>query len=227
MPSNAMKKYLPLILVGAGVLLVVIVGFFIFKASKGSGAGVVEEENIPELPESQWPAVTLTPTDDAKAPNSLGRFLDFTVQKINVPGAKSMDYLLVYNTSDGGQQGVPGTVQLTGGDVERKLLLGSESSGKYRYDDGVERGTMTITFRDSGGKSMGKLATDFHLQSETTTLTSVDGKFTYELDKAAKGVFFVTMKTFLQPEASMTAVWQNGYGVFASDGKPHTGKVGQ
>lgn len=103
--------------------------------------------------------------------------------------------------------------------------MGSESSGKYRYDEGVERGTLTITFRDSKGKSMGKLSTDFHLQTETTTLTSVDGKFTYELDKLAKGVFFVTMNTFLEPDSSMVVVWQNGYGVFASDGKSHAGKV--
>lgn len=219
-----LKKYLPLILVGIGVLVVVIVGILIFKSSKGSGT-TQEEVNIPELPQSQWPAVTLTPTDDAKAPNSMGRFLDMRISKINVPGAASMDYLLVYNTSDGGQQGVPGTVQLTGADIERKLLLGSESSGKYRYDDGVERGTLTITFRDSKGKSVGKLSTDFHLQSETTTLTSVDGKFTYELDKLAKGVFYVTMTTFIDPDSSAAVVWQNGYGVFASDDKSHSGTV--
>jgi hypothetical protein len=138
-----------------------------------------------------------------------------------------MDYLLVYNTSDGGQQGVPGSVKLTGAEVERKLLMGSESSGKFRYDAGVERGTMTITFRDEDGKSVGKLSTDFHLQSGVTELTSIDGIFTYTLDKLAKGVFFVTMKTFLEPQAADYVVWQNGYGVFASDGKPHTGQVSQ
>jgi hypothetical protein len=86
---------------------------------------------------------------------------------------------------------------------------------------------MTITFRDEDGKSVGKLSTDFHLQSGVTELTSIDGKFTYTLDKVAKSVFFVTMNTFLQPEASEYVVWQNGYGVFASDGKPHAGKVSE
>jgi hypothetical protein len=156
----------------------------------------------------------------------LGHFLDFKVQKINVPGAASMDYLLVYTTSDGGQQGAPGTVKLSNGDVERKLLLGSASSGKYRFDAGVTTGTMTITFRDAKGKSMGKLTTDFHLQFNETVLTSVDGKFTYTLDKLAKGVYFVTMPTFVQPDAASTpyVAWSNGYGVFSSDNKPHTGK---
>jgi hypothetical protein len=150
------------------------------------------------------------------------------VQKINVPGASTMDYLLVYSTTVGGQQGVPGTVQLTGGDVDKNLLLGSESSGKYRFDDGVTQGSITITFRNSSGKSMGKLSSDFHLQTGTLGLSSVDGKFTYNLDKLAKGVYFVTMPTFIQPaDSSSYVIWQNGYGVFASDGLPHTGQVVQ
>jgi hypothetical protein len=218
------KKYLPLILVGVGVLVVLIAGILIFKNSRKSD-DVEEEANIPELPQSQWPAVTLTPTEDPTVPNSLGHFLDMKVQKVNVPKAASMDYLLVYTTSDGGQQGVPGTVKLTGGDIEKKLLLGSASSGKYRFDAGVSTGSLTITFRDAKGKSMGKLTTDFNLQTNETELTSVDGKFTYTLDKAAKGVFFITMPTFIEPDKSLYVVWENGYGVFASDGKAHTGKV--
>ena len=134
-----------------------------------------------------------------------------------------MDYLLVYSTSSGGQQGVPGTVKLTGTDLEKMLLLGSESSGKFRFDAGVSTGTMTITFRDGKGKSVGRLTTEFHLQSDTTELSSVDGSFKYVLDKPAKGVFFVTMKTFMEPSVP-EVVCQNGYGIFASDGKPHTGK---
>ena len=221
-----MKKYLPLIIIGAGVLVVAVAGIIIWNMMKSSGStGTQQEANVPELPQNEWPIVTLTPTADPTVPNSLGHFLDFQVQKINVPGAASMDYLLVYTTSDGGQQGVPGTIKLTGGDVEKKLLLGSASSGKYRFDAGVSTGTMTITFRDGNGKSMGKLVADFHLQFGDTVLTSVDGKFTYTLTKAAKGVYFVTMPTFIQPDPSLYVVWQNGYGVFASDGKPHAGTV--
>ncbi|KKR62633.1 MAG: hypothetical protein UU02_C0043G0007, partial [Candidatus Woesebacteria bacterium GW2011_GWA1_40_43] len=155
-----------------------------------------------------------------------GHWLNFKVEKINVSGAASMDYLMVYSTSDGGQQGVPGTVKLTDTSIERMLLLGSESSGKFRYDAGVEQGTMTITFRDGNGKMIGKLTTDFHLQSGVTELTSVDGIFKYTLDKIAKNVYFVTMKTYKEPSVA-PVVWQNGYGVFASDGLAHTGELGQ
>jgi hypothetical protein len=69
---------------------------------------------------------------------------------------------------------------------------------------------------------IGKLSTDFHLQTGVTELTSIDGVFKYNLDKIAKNVYFVTMKTYLEPATAFT-FWQNGYGVFSSDGQPHSG----
>ena len=222
-----MKRFLPLILIAVGIIIVVVTVFVIKRSKTGNSNDNPEDMNVPELPQSQWPAVSLTPTDDSKVPNSLGHFLDFRVEKINVPNAKTMDYELVYSTTNGGQQGVPGTVQLTGADIERKLLMGSASSGKYRFDAGVDHGTMTIRFRDGNGKLLGKLSTDFHLQFGDTVLTSQDGKFKYTLDKAVNGVYFVTMQTFAQTNASESVIWQGGYGVFASDGLPHKGSVTQ
>lgn len=221
-----MKKNLPLILIGGGVLIIILAILVVAKSFKNSVATPTpkEKEVVLDLLQSEWPLVTLVPVTDAKIPNSLGHLLNLKVQKINVTGAVSMDYLMVYNTSDGGQQGVPGTIKLTGADIDKNLLLGSESSGKYRFDAGVSQGSMTLTFRDGSGKSLGKVMSDFHLQTGDTELTSIDGKFTYTLDKVAKGVYFVTMPTFLQPDSSTVVIWQNGYGVFASDGKPHSGK---
>ncbi len=223
-----MKKSLPLILIGSGIILILIIVFFVAKGMKSGNVPASQEEaNIPEIPASEWPVVSLIPTSNSKVAGSMGHWLDFKVQKINIAGAATMDYELIYTTGAGIQQGVPGTVKLDGTDVDRQLLLGSESSGKFRYDAGVEQGTMTLKFRDASGKMIGKLATDFHLQSEVTTLTSIDGKFTYELDRVAKGIFFVTMKTFADPAASIVVVSENGYSVFASDGKVHAGKLGQ
>lgn len=225
--QNKNKKLLPII-AGVLVLIAAIVGLLIRGSSKTAGNTSDNEDtaNAPVLSEAQWPAISLTPTSNPDVSGSMGHWLDFNVEKINITGAASMDYLLVYNTSDGGQQGVPGSVKLTGNSVEKKLLLGSESSGKYRYDAGVETGTMTITFRDSNGKSLGKLTSDFHLQSGVTELTSVDGTFKYTMDKIAKGVYFVTMKTYAEPTVS-SVIWQNTYGVFASDGKTHAGTVAE
>lgn len=220
-----MKKVLP-ILIGIAVLIVAIVAFLVLKGGKDKSTTTEETTKVRELTEAEWPAISLTPTDNPGVSGSLGHWLAFKVEKINITKATSMDYLLVYNTSDGGQQGVPGTVKLTGADVERKLLLGSESSGKFRYDAGVETGTMTITFRDSNGKSVGKLATDFHLQTGVSELSSMDGTFKYTLDKVAKGVYFITMKTYLEPTVP-SVIWQNGYGVFSSDGKAHAGVISE
>lgn len=218
-----MKKALPII-AGILVLAVVVVGFIIKSKNKTPDTSGDDISNVPTLSESDWPAISLTPTDKPGVSGSDGHWLNFKVEKINIKNAASMDYLLVYSTSDGGQQGVPGRVELTGDSIEKSLLLGSESSGKYRYDSGVEQGTMTITFRDKNGKMLGKLTTDFHLQSGVTELTSVDGIFKYTLDKVAKGVYFITMKTYKEPSVA-SVVWQDGYGVFASDGRSYSGKV--
>ncbi len=169
-----MKKFLPLILVGVGVLVVVIGGITIAKMMKGGGSDTIEEEaSVPEIPQDQRPTVSLTPSSD-------GHWLTFRVQNIKVAGAASMDYELLYTTGMGIQQGVPGTVKLEGGDVEKNLLLGSESSGKFRYDEGVKEGTITVRFRNAKGKLIGKLSTTFTLASPK------------------KGVFEVTMDTFTE-----------------------------
>lgn len=222
-----MKKNLPLMLIGGGVLVVLIAVFVVFKSFKNATSDTASPspEVVAELPQSQWPVILLIPTEDVAIKGSLGHLLDMKVQKINVPGAATMDYLLVYSTNNGGQQGVPGTIDLKGGEVDKNLLLGSESSGKYRFDAGVSQGTVTLTFRNAEGKSLGKVESTFHLQQDETTLTSADGKFTYTLDKQTKGVWFTTLPTLIQPDSNPNMVtWANGYGVFSSDGKPHSGK---
>lgn len=217
------KKLIPII-AGVLIVLVVIVGFVIKNNKSKNGSEDEEDSNVRVLSESEWPAISLTPTNKPGVSGSEGHWLAFKVEKINIEGAASMDYLLVYNTTDGGQQGVPGTAKITGDSIEKQLLLGSESSGKFRYDSDVETGSITLTFRNEDGKMIGKLSSDFHLQSGVTELTSSDGVFKFTLDKAAKGVYFVTMKTYVEP-ATPTVVWENGYGVFASDGESHAGTV--
>lgn len=180
-----MRKFLPLILLGVGVL-VVLGAWMIISKSKSQSGGTGEDANVPEIPQSEWPVVSLTPTSNPAVKGSEGHWLDFKVERINIPGAATMDYELIYSTSNGGQQGVPGTVKLTGADIERKLLLGSESSGKFRYDEGVTGGTMTLRFRDASGKLIGKLST----------------KFTYS--SPSKGVFQVTMNTFADGTKTFT-----------------------
>lgn len=198
----------------AGVLVVILAVVVV----RGRGnSNQMAEDDTPVLPVGQRPFAELIPTEE-------GHYLDMKVSNINVPNAASMDYELFYGTATGITQGVPGKVKLEGKDsVDRPLLLGSESSGKFRYDEGVETGTLTLRFRDGNGKLIGKVTGQWHLQSGTDELTSLDGKFTYKLDQSSDA-FFVTMPTFGLPDNSKTAV-DGPYGVFTSSADALSGKV--
>ncbi len=211
-----MKKYLPYIaIVVAGIVLVG--GFLIIKKITQPVATDNSQQDdavVPDLPQNEWPVAALVPTSD-------GYYLTLNVDRIKVPNATSMDYELLYKANNNGTQttqGVPGTIQLNGATSEtRKLLLGSESNGKFRYDKGVETGTLTLRFRDGTGKLLGKVKTDWHLQTGTTNLSSVDGSFKYTLTKSATGVWFLTMQPFGTPDPSKVVVFKDGWAVYSSD----------
>lgn len=206
-----MKKFLPLILAGAGVI-VLVAGFFLVKGKSKPQEVVQQEESttVKEVALNDRPITSLTPTSD-------GHFLNLKIEKIKVPDATTMDYEFIYQLPDGRAQGSPGTVTLTGQDkFERKLLLGSESSGKFRYDVGVKQGTLTLRFRNSGGKLLAKFATDFALLSASKELTLPDGSFKVTLSKLPQNAFFVLMQTFGVPDSPPKEVVSGPYGIFSS-----------
>ena len=206
-----MKKYLPLILFVLGVFVLVLVFIFV---KKGKEPATSETDIVAEVALSDRPFASLTPSLD-------GHYLNLKIEKITLPKVASLDYELLYTLPDGRTQGVPGTVDLKGTtEIERKLLLGSESSGKFRYDEGVEEGSLTVRLRDSKGKLMAKFSTKFHFQSTDLELTSIDGNFTYTLEDKPKGMFFVTMETFGFNKAGSQTVTSGPYGIFASDDLP-------
>lgn len=211
-----MKKFLPLalLLIGLGVLTAAAY----FLIIKPSGSETVEEETAPEVVLSERPVASLTPSTD-------GHWLELNITKIKIP-AESLDYELLYNLPDGRQQGVPGSVKLAGlAAIERDLLLGSESSGKFRYDEGVETGTLTLRFRNGSGKLVAKFVSNFHLQSNTSLLTSADGKFSYTLAKSSGKEFLVTMQTFGYPNEAPGTISSGPYGVFKAVAKVKTAKA--
>lgn len=209
-----MKSKLPIIILILGVVLV---GAIFMLRGRG-GNTMNEEEDAPELPVSQRPYTQLVPTED-------GHYLTLIVSNINVPGAASMDYELYYDTAEGITQGVPGKVTLSSQEsVERELLLGSESSGKFRYDEGVDDGTLTLRFRDEDGKMIGKVAGQWAFMNDTDTLASLDGKFTYKLDESSDA-YFVVMPTFGLPSPAPADVEIGPYGVFSSTSDELSGTV--
>ncbi len=216
------KKYLPFIAIGVGILFFVVVVFVIRKINQPVADVNTIDETVADLPSDQKPTVALVPTPD-------GHYLILKVEQIDkVKNASSMDYELLWKADNAGNettQGTSSTVKLGGqSSYNNDLLLGSESNGKFRYDQGVENGTITLRFRNSDGKLLGKVVSDFHLQTETTNLSSVDGKLKYTLDKVAAGVWFVTMQSFGKPSSNVVT-FSDGYSVFASDGKPHAGSA--
>jgi hypothetical protein len=212
-----MKKYLPLILLFFGILILVMA--FIFVRGRKEKEEVVpsDEEVLLNLPLEERPFVTLIPTSD-------GHFLNMKIEKIDF-GAFSLDYELIYQVPGGVQQGVPGSVNLAGKkEFEAELLLGSESSGNFRYDEGVEEGTLTLRFRDEDGQLLTRFTTEFHLQTSTRSLSSLDKKFKYDLASASRG-YFVTMNTVGTPKDTSEVVVSAIYGVFSSDKQLLPGSV--
>jgi len=203
------KKYLPFILLGVGIIVLIVV-FIVIKKNKSNVPAEKEDTTI-TLSLNERPVASLTPSAD-------GHWLKLTLAKI-LSSAASMDYELLYQLPDGRTQGVPGTIKLTGQDkIERDLLMGSESSGKFRYDEGVKEGTLTVRFRNDAGKLITKLSTKFALLSKTKELKSIDEKFDYKLAFVNSKDFFVVMETFGLPssEGVPTDVIAGPFGVFTS-----------
>ncbi|OGM13547.1 hypothetical protein A3A76_03515 [Candidatus Woesebacteria bacterium RIFCSPLOWO2_01_FULL_39_23] len=212
-----MKKYLPFIILLVGVI--VLVGAFLFVKNKNKNVDIEEgEETIPEIALKDRPFVSLTPSED-------GHWLNLKIERIRV-SADSLDYELLYNLPDGRIQGVPGTIKLEGsGSIERKLLMGSESSGKFRYDEGVKDGSLSLKFRDEEGKLAAKFMTDFNLFSHTETLVSKDNKFSFNLSSVPKTGFFIVMQTFGLPKDYDGNVEAGPYGIFSSTDGTENGEV--
>lgn len=204
-----MKKLLPISLFLIGIIAIVGVYVFVVKGKKEQPEVPAGEESaLVEVPLGERPIVSLTPTSD-------GHFLNLKIEKIAIP-ASSLDYELLYSVPGGRTQGVPGTISLTGQrEIERKLLLGSESSGKFRYDEGVEKGSLTLRFRNSSGKLIAKFSSDFHLISATDTVSSIDENFSAKLNKKSNA-FFIVMETFGVPEVPPGIILSGPYGIFAS-----------
>jgi hypothetical protein len=136
-----------------------------------------------------------------------------------------LDYELVYQVPGGVQQGVPGSVTLGDrSEFEAELLLGSESSGKFRYDEGVEEGTLTLRFRNEDGQLLTRFITEFHLQTGTDLLTSSEGQFNYVLDSNSVD-YFITMNTVGIPGEYTGNISGGPFGVFTSSAKKLPGKI--
>lgn len=181
-----MKKTYIIILAIVGIILILGGGFFFWRSRRAKEPlptlepeGVLVETTLEERP-----YITLTPSSD-------GHWLTIDVARIQ--DAESLEYELLYNTGSGATQGSINSVKLKGEtSYSKKILLGSESSGHYKFDEGVTQGNLTVRLR--GGLGTRKFITDFHLQQGVDELTSIDNNFSVE-GTFPQNNFYVTMMT--------------------------------
>lgn len=204
-----MKKFLPIIILLIGFL--VLGGVFLFVRGRNtSDSGSDEEVALLDLPLAERPVVLLRPTSD-------GHYLKLRVSKIMIPGAVNLDYVLLYQTGEGVTQGVPGSTDIEGKDsFEIDLLLGSESSGKFRYDEGVKTGNISLDFRNKEGKLLSKFTSDFNLIKDSDIFESPDKVFTITLQEKYEG-YAVVMGSIGIPEIPPESVVSGPYIVLTSE----------
>ena len=140
---------------------------------------------VVEMPIADRPVITLTPRND-------GHMLYLKITKIPA-SISSMEYEVIYTAIDNSseiEKGLGDTVKDVTSTLERSLLLGTESctSGcKYKYDEGVTGGTITLNFINKDGQSS-TYESPFVIKSSAEL--KKDGKLTLTVDN-----FSVTPKT--------------------------------
>ena len=160
------KKY---IIIGAVIVLLLIagLGFWFFQPFSGkksiqpqSGSKTKKTIAVNTLPLEERPYVIFVPTSKIE-PKSLGHWVTFTVD--NIGKFSQVEYEFEYTTGTMIQGGL-GRIDFTKEHppVSKEIAFGSESKGKYKYDEGVYKGQFTFTF--SNGEDAA-LKTDFNLQN--------------------------------------------------------------
>jgi len=213
-----MRRYLPLILfvVGAFIFLG---AFILIRGRKSSFSPPSDKSSLIDVPVSKRPFVSLVPRPD-------GHYVDMRIEKLMIPEAKTLDYEFFYYTKESSQPlGVQGSKKIEGvNSVEEEFLFGSVSSGTPRFDEGVERGVLTLRFRNGEGDLISSFETEFNLLTGTSLLASVDNTFKYQHFKESKD-FFVVMNTIGYPGEDSYEIKEGPYGVFSSSDKVFPGKV--
>lgn len=181
-------------------------GYLVVKGKKQGPTPTPTPEVFVETTLEERPFVSLTPSSD-------GHWLTLAVSRIQ--DADSFEYELTYETDEGVTQGaVGGPFNLKGKTTyEKEILLGTESSGKFRYHEGVEQGTLMV--RLEGGPGPRKFVTEFYLKKGPAQLASVDNQFGLAA-KFSSSQFYLLMPTVGLPAEFDQEVASGPYGVFGS-----------
>jgi hypothetical protein len=167
--------------------------FFVFTSCYHNTK--VESELV--LSDDQKPYISLTPQAD-------GHRLNLKIS--NIPESiKEIEYDLIYTAKDENieiEKGVGGTAKIEGTSMDRELLLGTESctSGcKYKYDEGITGGTLSLSFITADGQSASYeapfvLLTSADIKSKGLSLETEN--FSIKASVSSKSDYFVLIKNF-------------------------------
>ncbi|KKT74076.1 MAG: hypothetical protein UW69_C0049G0009 [Microgenomates group bacterium GW2011_GWA2_44_7] len=184
-----MKHKLPLCVITTAILLA---GCSLpFGAKKNSPTPTPSSQGE-RLTLQQAPFTTLTVTANKESGVVTGHTFAMQLQNL-LTTPKTLEYLILYDLPDDRQQGIPGSIELTGSNsASRKDLFMGSCSKTCRYDQGVANGTVQLTYRDESGGAIGDIIGNWHLQTGNKLLTSVSSDFIFEMDAKPSG-WFITM----------------------------------
>lgn len=210
-----MKKKIILIILA---VLVLLSGFIYWllrpqfqnKPKKGfPEASQTSKKSIPvnTLPLEQRPYIVLEPKSTVE-PQSLGHWVTMTIDRVGE--FEKVEYEFEYTTGTMIQGGM-GRLDFSQErpPVAKEIAFGSASKGKYKYDEGINKGQFTFHF--SKGSEESALKTDFRLET-----------------KAVNGGIFRTADDKARLETGKTDLKDNDYLIVASTlGLPQTiqGKI--
>ncbi|HLC94188.1 MAG TPA: hypothetical protein VJH96_01315 [Patescibacteria group bacterium] len=139
------------ILIVGIIAVIIIVGFFVIKALSKQKPPPEETDTI--LPEAEVIPTISEDVDVTLTALSSKKEVMLTVGKIPA-GTASIEYELSYIAKGGLPKGVIGTIDITGTEIERKITLGTCSSGSCVYDQGVEQVKVLLKFNGDYGSRL-------------------------------------------------------------------------
>jgi hypothetical protein len=135
-----------MILGGVFLVLFILSGYWLLKGRKTTVNNKIEQTTssdaaIPTIDSSV--VISLTPLTGGK---------EVLLSIKNIPkNTNSLEYILSYETVEGGLQGVNSTAEITGSSFEKKITLGTCSSGTCVYHNVKDKIKVELIFKGNGG----------------------------------------------------------------------------
>jgi len=205
-------------------LLLAIFSLFLVGCGRSQPKDPKPEPKPKLISQADLPTVFLTPYVDKHR-------LDITISNIKAP---RMDYQIIYTANINGNQVERGfggrDIKVNSNQLIREgkdaVVFGSESSGKFKYDEGVKNGSIEITYRDDKGKVTGRASSDWVIydSSEKIKASTADGKITFTPDLKTKATVLL-MNTLGLPSSLDGNPVFGPYGIFTSNNQKIGGTV--